>query len=50
MLDPTGVVVEKWIMKGCFLTDVDFQSLDYGQDGLAKIQATLRPDRCILLF
>ena len=50
MLDPTGVVVEKWILKGCFLTDVDFQGLDYGQDGLAKIQATLRPDYCILVY
>ena len=50
MLDPTGVVVEKWLLQSCFLTNVDFQSLDYAQDGLAKIQATLRPDRCILLF
>jgi hypothetical protein len=50
MLDPTGVVIEKWLLQNCFLTGVDFQSLDYGQDGLAKIQATLRPDRCILLF
>jgi hypothetical protein len=50
LLDPTGVVVEKWILKGCFLTDVDFQGLDYGQDGLAKIQATLRPDYCILVY
>jgi hypothetical protein len=24
--------------------------LDYGQDGLAKIQATLRPDYCILVY
>jgi hypothetical protein len=50
LLDPTGVVVEKWILKGVFLTDVDFQGLDYGQDGLAKIQATLRPDYCILVY
>jgi hypothetical protein len=50
MLDPTGVAVEKWILQGCFLTDVDFQSLGYGDDGLATIQATLRPDRCILVY
>ena len=50
MLDPTGVVVEKWIMIGCFLTKADFQGLDYGQDGLAKIQATLRPDYCVLVY
>jgi len=50
MLDPTGVVVEKWIMVGTFLTDVDFQSLGYGEDGLATIQATLRPDYCVLVY
>ena len=50
LLDPTGVVVEKWILVGTFLTDVDFQGLDYGQDGLAKIVATLRPDYCVLVY
>ena len=50
MLDPTGVVVEKWIMQGCFLTDVNFDSLGYSDDGLATISATLRPDRCILVY
>jgi hypothetical protein len=50
MLDPTGVVVEKWILIGCFLTKADFQALNYGQDGLATIQATLRPDYCVLVY
>lgn len=50
MLDPTGVVVEKWILQGTFLSDVDFQSLGYSDDALAGIQATLRMDRCILVF
>ena len=50
MLDPTGVVVEKWIMVGCFLTKADFQSLAYGEDGLVTIQATLRPDYCVLVY
>lgn len=50
LLDPTGVVVEKWILQGTFLSNVDFQDLNYGQDGLATIQATLRPDRCILVY
>lgn len=50
MLDPTGVAVEKWIMQGCFLTKADFQGLDYGQDGLQKIQVSMRPDRCILVY
>jgi hypothetical protein len=50
MLDPTGVVVEKWILEGCFLTNVDFQSLSYSDDKLATIQANLRMDRCILVY
>ena len=50
LLDPTGVVVEKWIMQGTFLTDVNFDSLGYSDDGLATITATLRPDRCILVY
>jgi len=50
MLDPTGVVVEKWILYGTFLTDVNFNSLAYNQDGLATITATMRMDRCVLVY
>jgi hypothetical protein len=50
MLDPTGVVVEKWILQGTFLSDVNFNTLAYNQDGLATITATLRMDRCILVY
>jgi hypothetical protein len=50
MLDPTGVVVEKWILYGTFLTDVNFNALSYSQDALATIAATLRMDRCVLVY
>jgi hypothetical protein len=50
MLDPTGVVVEKWILYGTFLTDVNFNSLSYSQDALANITASLRMDRCVLVY
>lgn len=50
MLDPTGVVVEKWILFGTFLTDVNFNQLSYSQDGLATITATMRMDRCVLIY
>ena len=50
MLDPTGVAVEKWILQGVFLTNVDFDSLGYSEDGLITVKATLRPDRCILVY
>jgi hypothetical protein len=50
MLDPTGVVVEKWILEGTFLTDINFDSLNYSQDGLATISCQMRMDRCILVY
>ena len=50
MLDPTGVVVEKWILEGTFLSDVNFDSLAYNTDALASISATMRMDRCILVY
>jgi hypothetical protein len=50
MLDPTGVVVEKWILYGTFLQDVNFNTLDYKTDGLASITAQLRMDRCVLVY
>ena len=50
MLDPTGAVVQKWILKGVFLTNVEYGDLNYSEDGLATISATLRPDYCILCY
>lgn len=50
MLDPTGVVVSKWILKNAFIVDSDFGDLDYSQDDLAQITITLQPDYCVLAF
>lgn len=50
MLDPTGVVVEKWLLDGTMLTNVNFGDLSFEDDGIAEITATLRFDRAILLF
>lgn len=50
MLDPTGAVVQKWILKGCWLSDANFDSLAYSDDAIATITATLRPDYCILAY
>ena len=50
MLDPTGVVVEKWILQGCFLTNLNFGDLDYSRDDLATIDCSLRMDRCVLIY
>lgn len=50
MLDPTGVVVEKWLLQDCFITDLNFGDLAYDQDALANIDCSLRMDRCILIY
>jgi hypothetical protein len=50
MLDPTGVVVEKWILQGTFMTNLNFGDLDYSRDDLATIDTELRMDRCIQVY
>jgi len=51
MLDPVGVVVEKWILQGTMLIDADFGALKYDGNGdLVKITAKLRYDRAILVY
>lgn len=50
LLDPTGVVIEKWILQGTFLTGVNFNDLDYSSADIADINATLRFDRAIHVF
>jgi hypothetical protein len=50
MLDPTGVVVEKWILEGSFLTGYDGGSLAYNSDNIAGITSTIQMDRCILVY
>jgi hypothetical protein len=50
MLDPTGVVVEKWILEGAFLTGYDGGSLSYDSDKIAGISSNIRMDRCILVY
>lgn len=50
MLDPTGVVIEKWVLEGTMLTNVSFGDLSMDDDALAEINGTLRFDRAILIF
>ena len=50
MLDPTGVVVEKWLLVDTMLTNVSFGDLSMDDDGLAEITATLRFPRALLIF
>jgi len=50
MLDPTGVVVQKWTLVGTFMLDLNGNELDYNNDALATLDVTLRMDRCILIY
>tara|TARA_R110000824_G_scaffold106610_19_gene252163 strand:+ start:2402 stop:2890 length:489 start_codon:yes stop_codon:yes gene_type:complete len=50
MLDPTGVVIEKWQLQGTMITNVNFGDLAMDDDGIADITSTLRFDRAILIF
>ncbi len=50
MLDPIGVVIEKWSVKGCKLIGIDFGGLDYGKPDIVSITITFRPERAYLEF
>ena len=50
MLDPTGVVVQKWILKNTMCTTANFGELNYNTDDLADITLTLRFDYAILAY
>ena len=50
MLDPTGVCVQKWILKNAWLSNVNFGDLNYTDDALADLTCTLVIDYAILAF
>jgi hypothetical protein len=45
MLDPTGVVVERWLLDGCLLESADFGTLNYKDDGIATIKLTIKANK-----
>lgn len=50
MLDPIGTVVELWDIKGAFITNANFQNLDYNADDVIDIALTIRFDQCVLQY
>ena len=50
LIDPVGVTVEQWDIKGAFITDADFGGLDYTSGEPIEISITVRPDECILRY
>jgi len=41
MLDPTGVVIEKWLISNCRINKVNFGGLSYDDDSITNITLTL---------
>jgi len=50
MLDPTGVVVSKWILVNTMTTTSNFGQLDYSSSDLATIELGLQYDYAILAY
>ena len=50
MLDPTGVCVQKWVLKNSWISTCNFGTLQYSDDALADITATVVIDYAILCF
>lgn len=50
MCDPTGVCVQKWILKNAWLKGYNGGTLDYGQDGLATVTGSIVYDYAIMAY
>jgi hypothetical protein len=51
VIGPVGDKVEEWTLKGSFITEVNFNKLDWSNDGESlKINLTVQPDYCVLQY
>jgi hypothetical protein len=50
MLDPTGVVVEKWQLDNCEFKSIEFGNLSYNNDESVKCIITIKLKDVVLLF
>ena len=50
MLDPTGVCIQKWILKNAWISKSNFGDLNYTSDDLADVTITIRVDYCVLAY
>lgn len=50
ILGPVGDVVEQWDLKGTWIINANFQTLDWGSDDTLNIELELRFDYAILQF
>jgi len=50
LMDPVGVAVEEWDIRGAFITDATFGDMDYSSAEPVEISLTVQPDECILRY
>ena len=50
MLDPTGTVVQLWVLKNAWPENIKFGDLNYSDDGIAQITMSLKIDCAILAY
>jgi hypothetical protein len=50
MLDPTGTVVQLWVLKNAWPENIKFGDLNYSDDGIAQITMSLKIDYAILAY
>ena len=43
----TPAILETWECYGCYITQANWQSLGYGEQGPQTIDLTIQPDNCI---
>lgn len=49
MLDPTGVVVEQWLISGCSIVSIDYGYLSMDDDSIATVTLRVKPIRAKLI-
>jgi hypothetical protein len=49
-LDPTGVEVEKWELRECMITNIEFGDNAQDSDDLNMVKVTVQPFMCILNY
>ena len=50
LIDPVGTVIEKWDVKGAFITEANFGDLAYEDGTLVEISLTIRFDNAVMQF
>lgn len=50
LLDPTGVIIEHWLIKDCEIVSTNFDEINYSHNKLVTITIIVKPKSVKLLF